>query len=349
MNDKFCNKPFDNFEIHEDGNVSVCCTMWLPEIIGNINHQSMDDIFNSDIAKDIRRSILDGSFKYCNAELCPHLVTGTLPEREQMQDSRYLTEEGTFPLFFNFCNDASCNLSCPSCRLSKKNIFKGHIYNEKKKSNDNIVEYALKNAKENPDTTIYMHITGSGDPFASRIYREFLFGFDGREYPNVKINLQTNGVMLTPKYWKMMEKCIGNINSIQVSFDAATPATYSITRRDGDWNTLVNNYNFLAWKRSQKEFDSLRADFVVQDYNYREMPDFAELLLDIWGGTDNLVFQKIVNWGTYSEEEFKQREICNKEHPEYNDFLNILKDDRLRHPKICWGNLAPYYNEAHTK
>jgi hypothetical protein len=51
-----------------------------------------------------------------------------------------------------------------------------------------------------------MNVTGSGDPFGSKIFRDLLFGIDGSKYPNVKINLQTNGVMFTPKYWKNMKK-----------------------------------------------------------------------------------------------------------------------------------------------
>jgi MoaA/NifB/PqqE/SkfB family radical SAM enzyme len=346
---KFCVKPFDNFEVDTNGDVRVCCGMWLPDIIGNINEEDIQDIFDSDKARKLRRSIIDGSFKYCNHQLCPHLVNNDLPEKKDMVGGRYKTEEASFPVFFNFCNDASCNLSCPSCRISKHNLLKGKIYKQKKITNDKIIEYVLKNAKENPNYNIYLHITGSGDPFASRIYREFLFGFDGRKTPNIKINLQTNGVMFSHVYWKRMYKCQENICSVQVSFDAATSDTYSITRRDGDWDSLLQNYAFLSALRINNKISSLRADFVVQDYNYREMPDFAESVFYIGQGTDNIVFQKIVNWGTYSEEEFKERDICNIEHPEHDDFLEILRDDRLREPRICWGNVAPYYNKAHTK
>ena len=33
---KFCKNPFDQFEIHPNGMVSVCCMSWLPEKIGNV-------------------------------------------------------------------------------------------------------------------------------------------------------------------------------------------------------------------------------------------------------------------------------------------------------------------------
>lgn len=344
----FCRKPFDNFEVDTTGDVRICCGMWVSETIGNIYTTSPEEIFDSNMANKIRESILDGSFSFCNKELCPHISTLDLPKFDEVKDGRYKTDKASFPIFFNLMTDESCNLICPSCRISKVNFKSGPIYDKKKAGNDAIIKYTLKKARENPDHNIYLHITGSGDPFASRIYREFLFGFDGRLYPNVKINLQTNGMMFTEVYWDRLNKCHDNLSSVQVSFDAGTPETYAITRRDGDWNLLLKNYKMLTQKREEGKLDALRADFVVQDYNYLEMPDFVDIVAPL-SGTDNIVFQKIVNWGTYSDEEFSKREICNPKHPEYEDFLKVLRDDRLRNPKICWGNVAPYYNEAHIK
>ena len=51
---------------------------------------------------------------------------------------------------------------------------------------------------------IHVHITGSGDPWGSKIFREKLWDLDLREYPNIAINFKTNGVMLTEKTWNKM-------------------------------------------------------------------------------------------------------------------------------------------------
>lgn len=66
--------------------------------------------------------------------------------------------------------------------------------------------------------------------FASKVFREQLFQLDGSKYPNMRINLQTNGVLLTPKSWRRMKAIHANISAVIVSIDAATQPTYEITR-----------------------------------------------------------------------------------------------------------------------
>ena len=66
-----CGVPFNSLEIHN--NVCfVCCPSWLPNKI-EIGEIPLKDIYNSKPVVDIRNSILDGSFKYCDKELCPYL------------------------------------------------------------------------------------------------------------------------------------------------------------------------------------------------------------------------------------------------------------------------------------
>ena len=338
---KFCTKPFDNFEVLSNGAVSVCCTMWLPDIIGNVNWQEMPEIFNSDVAKRLRASIIDGSFRYCNHQTCPFIASDGLPSREEYAHiERYQNVEVDYPLIVVFCNDTSCNLSCPSCRTSIINLIGGEEFDKLKNSNQKLIDYVLEGAKKFPDRKIIMHITGSGDPFASKVYRDFLLNFDGYAHPNVKISLQTNGVMFTEKYWNMMERVRENIFCILVSFDAACEETYKITRRGGNWNLLNENFRMLGEKRRAGLIETLRADFVVQDHNFREMPDFIDLLEDV--GHDSYLFQKIMNWGTFSEMEFSKRAIWKADHPDHQDFLEVLKDPRLQNDKVVLGNIAPY-------
>ena len=144
------------------------------------------------------------------------------------------------PRFINMCHDQSCNLSCPSCRLETISHVKGGAYDQAKGLHDKLVATYLT---EPSDQAFTLSITGSGDPFGSRVFREFLCDFDGANFPNMRINLQTNGVMFTPKQWQRLHKLHGKIKCVIVSFDAATEPTYNITRRGGRWNLLL-----ATWK-----------------------------------------------------------------------------------------------------
>jgi hypothetical protein len=78
----FCSKPFKWFEVsqgNETGEVYMCCPAWLDMPIGNLTRQSVDEIWNGEEAQEIRRSILDGSFRYCNRSRCAFLQTISEP------------------------------------------------------------------------------------------------------------------------------------------------------------------------------------------------------------------------------------------------------------------------------
>ena len=71
LNSFVCNIPFTSLEIHN--NVCfVCCPSWLPNKI-EMSEIPLKDMWNSEPIIDIRKSMLDGTFKYCNKEMCPYL------------------------------------------------------------------------------------------------------------------------------------------------------------------------------------------------------------------------------------------------------------------------------------
>ena len=45
----------------------------------------------------------------------------------------------------------------------------------------------------------------------------------------------------------------------------------------------------------------------------------------IWGGIDAIEFQKLSNWGTFTEEEYFEKDVLNYKHSEYEMVVNILK------------------------
>jgi radical SAM protein with 4Fe4S-binding SPASM domain len=133
----FCEQPFDNFEVDEHGNVRTCCSYWMDESIGNIHESSITEILNSDKAKNIRASILDGSFSYCNKKTCPRLQNvDALPKREDVTQERHkhIIENNITDMdrikHVNFLWDDSCNLKCPSCRISSILHTSGKKYDD---------------------------------------------------------------------------------------------------------------------------------------------------------------------------------------------------------------------------
>lgn len=352
---KFCPKPFDALESHEHGGF-LCCPTWLPKKVGSLLENDVDDVFNSLESEEIRESILDGSFKYCHHKLCPHIQNNSLPNKKEILEKdevlwnglnvagqRYKgiisnnITKGLNPTFHNLCYDESCNLQCPSCRLNKIFYSEGPRYEKKMKIQNKIIKDLFLVPH---DRSCVVNITGSGDPFASVIFRELLFNVDGSKCPNVKINLQTNGVMFTPLYWQKMLKIQPNINSVIISLDSGCEETYNKTRKGGNWGKLMENLSFISELRRGDLINELRLDFVVQQLNYKEMPEFINIAKSI--GADGAYFSLISDWGTFSKEEYNHHCVWKKDHPEFQDFIDVLKDPVFDDPIVDLGNVTEY-------
>lgn len=345
LHGRFCRNPFVQLDVYEDGRVYSCCSSWLPTPLGNLKTLAVGEAWNSQVSQKIRESIFDGSFRFCDPKVCPAIQGGTLPTIEEARRDpalreiidRRQTRLDELPNFVNLCNDASCNLYCPSCRVGRTNHSHGKEYEKRQHLQDTVTQSLFS---EPTDRDFTVNVTGSGDPFASRVFREFLYNLKGDDFPNLRINLQTNGVLLTPRNWQRMEKIHGNIAAILVSFDAATEETYAITRRGGNWRWLLDNTARLGELRKAGQLKHLRLDFVVQKANYREMPAFVTLARSL--GADKVTFSMVLDWGTWPIAEYEKQCIWKQDHPEFDEFISVLEDPVFDDPFVYLGNLTEY-------
>ncbi|MDG2175647.1 MAG: radical SAM protein [Gammaproteobacteria bacterium] len=197
------------------------------------------------------------------------------------------------------------------------------------------------------DQPFQLNITGSGHPFASPVFRDFLFSMDGSLFPNLEIKLQTNGVLLTPKNWQKMHQLHENISTLLVSFDAASESTYNITRRGGDWSLLQENMSRLAELRVAGKLRFLRLDFVVQQANYQEMEGFVELARKYHA--DKAAFSMVLDWNTWSLSEYQKQCIWKQDHSEFDEFISVLKNPIFDDPIVALGNLTEYRQLASNR
>ena len=55
-----CDAPWNELYIWRNGDARICCTS--PTVVGNINNNSIFEIWNSPVAIDVRRRILKGNY-----------------------------------------------------------------------------------------------------------------------------------------------------------------------------------------------------------------------------------------------------------------------------------------------
>lgn len=334
-----CGKLINWFEVDYNGNAWLCCPGWLPYSIGNILENSIIDIWHGERATELRNQISSGKWNYCQHSRCPHIVSGNLPIKS---NSSLIIPE--LPTHINFSNDESCNLACPSCRVSKIMLTSGPEYEKRKRINDLLVDAFLTVPT---DRNFEINITGSGDPFASKIFRNMLINIDGAMFPNCKINLQTNGTMMSNKVWNSIFRIHSNIRRIKISYDAANKYTYEDKiRLNGKWDHLLENCSQLESQKRQYPLLETHYDFVVQSDNVNEMEDFVRLCMVQFPTFNKINFFLLFDWSTWDKDTFNQKAIWQHNHPNHQNFIDILQNKIFDDPRINMGNIPKTLRNA---
>lgn len=329
---KFCPVPFREFRVSTSGDLSLCSPTRLKiPVVGNILKDGIEGAWNSALAVELRKSILDGSFRNCKAEHCPALQKGSLPSAKGIQDPKFrdiidnnVTILGDGPTTLNLHYNSTCNLKCPTCRPSIIGL-KGRDLDRVLILKDMILKSSLiAEARA-------LTLCGYGDPFASRPHLELLRSIDSGRFRKLRITLLTNGLLLTPQMWKTFSDAHPLIEEIAVSIDAATPETYALNR-GGNFGKLLDNLSFISDLRKEWEIRSFRLNFVVQANNFREMPAFIELGSRL--GADRVIFQKMVNSANAGMFDFDQRAVHLPNHPDHAEFSALIRDAVFSNPIV---------------
>lgn len=322
---RFCSLPFSQFHITVSGEVFLCCCGWGGMSVGNFFRQSSDTIWNSPKARQIRQSILDGSFSYCGKQYCYPIRTQTIPLKNQLRPGYRSSKMNTGPKHFNLSYDLTCNLACPTCR-PKKMVMNGEMQ---------IMLDVLIACKVLPllKGASVLEIAGSGEPFASKTFRDLLSKLKKDHYPELYIVLMTNGLLATPEQWTWLEQNNVFVSQVNVSIDAATEKTYEQVRGSVNFRKLLNNLEFIAGLRRSARIKYFKTAFVVQAANYKEMPRFVTLSKRYH--VDQVHFQQLGNWRAMQQEQYHALAIHRPEHPWHEDFISVLKDPLLKDPIVA--------------
>jgi pyruvate-formate lyase-activating enzyme len=334
LTDRFCPLPFTHLSTGVDGHAfACCCPAWLPYPVGNVYEaETPDDVWNSPAIGEMRRSILDGDFRYCSRTQCSYMLARKLPHRDDVTDPtlrRYIDEHDTHvteaPRMLEIDHDPTCNLACPSCRTEIVAAPRSD-----RPRLDRAAERVLLPLMRRSEGQIY--ISGGGEALASPHIRSILRKLNRREFPGLGVFLITNAQLFTPKRWESFPDLEEMIATVSVSIDAARPATYEHLRRPGRWHVLMRNLEYIAQLRGEGRIPAFWLNFVVQRDNFREMLEFADLAEGL--GVDHLWFQRLVNYGSYDAATFAQLDVTSPRHPDHEELLGMLRTPRLRRPSV---------------
>ena len=301
-------------EVDLDGNVRMCgCAGWLPTVIGNLKENTLVSMLSSDTAREIRQSMIDGTFQYCNENLCGVMASNGLNDLSTVPPNvkKLLSDATQFemPHHISFQGDRTCNLSCPSCRPT---VLKNNELDVER--NRELGSILRSNLFSIPSKNkIKLTVSTTGELFASPLLMSFVNSIPVEDFPNLELGIQTNG-LLVAQNWHKLGAMQNRVSLMCVTVDAARGDTYEQLRRGGKWTDIQKALKWISNKKHENGMQFI-VRMVVQYANYSEMLDFYHQSMEL--GADRVEYAKINYWGVMSQEEFKQKDVFDPEHKNY--------------------------------
>jgi MoaA/NifB/PqqE/SkfB family radical SAM enzyme len=333
-----CLNPFTRIDVTLNGDVYTCCGDYIKNgfSIGNIyQNNDFNEIWNSENAKKLRYSVTKGNFEYCTKR-CQFLFGNHFyddgfyfnPIRPielgkynfDNYQNCYMTDS---PVNIALSCDETCNLHCNSCRSHLKVNTKEE--NEKMLNMLNaIIRPALKNCEE-------LTFLGNGEFFSSNPVQEFCKTLSKKDFPILKININTNAQLLTIEKWKEFENMKEMVGAINVSVDSSEKKTYELVRASAKWERLQDALAIISNMKQNNEIEHFRLRFIVQKMNYKQILDFVSMAKKF--KADIVQFQRIANLGTFNEKEFFDIDVMNPQNINYEEaksyIENALKEQEI--------------------
>jgi len=307
-----CYVPEHTINIDHKGRIFVCnCDGWLPYPVGHVlDFNSVTEIFNSNGAKLINKSIIEKKYTYCSTESC-----GIKYKKTYKSNNSILMSIGI---------DIGCNLSCPSCR---ERVI---LNNSEEYVNERIswVERICSWIEKSTDKKFNVTLGSNGDPFVSAVYLNFLKKINA--FDNIQLTVKTNGLFVKNR---LLPTLLPKITSLSISIDAASKKTYELVRRGATWEKLLENLEYC--KILNRVYNiKLTANFVVQKSNFTEMKDFVHFCRNY---NMSINFSHLSDWGTWHT--FSDHCVHVENSPHYNQFKEILSDSLFNSDDINMGIL----------
>ena len=238
----FCNLPFTKLRIKSNGDVSFCCIQ--KAILGNIIQNTLNEIWNGDIAKDVRKITNSGDMhNSCFRRFCPHEIKQRYPGNSvALPQPEYIDLD----LPNTHCNVGGINPNqehpaCIMCPRSSTNFI----------PEDDRVDEICDKLTGYISHLKKLHIQGIAEPFWKGRIFQTIDRLKFEDHKNkVVLSTFTNGTLFFDKYQdQFIKKC--PLSLLYFSLDAATPETYKKIRVLDAFNSVIDNIKSYNSKRNK--------------------------------------------------------------------------------------------------
>ena len=288
----FCVMPWVHFHVTQYGTVTPCCQApWQEEeAFGNINKQSIKEIWQGEKIKTFRKNILAGKIdKRCESCFIREKEGFTSLRKITNHKYRHKSElvlstnkqggiENTMPVYFDIRFSNVCNLKCRICGpWSSSSWFNDAVALGMVKAESKPLTYSFENSeiffdqfKELIGSLEELYFAG-GEPIVMEEHYKVLNLLIEHGKTDVRLTYNSNFSSFNyQKYnvidlWKKFPKI-----SIAASLDASEKRG-EFLRKNLDWKTVVENRKLMMLELPHVEFV---VSATLNIYNVLHLPDF---------------------------------------------------------------------------
>lgn len=276
--------PWTSMYVSPNGDVKHCCNTNLTKL-GNLKTQSIDEIWNGKLYKQVRKKIFEGDYDgaFCNPN-CEGLRTGrgySWPKEQPGGDLIVGNEKkgkenfkngvekvNHFPLYLSLEFSDNCNLRCKMCYYEFKPPYTFIP--------DNAVAKLLAISKYARTLALM-----GGEVFMNKMDLHFIDHYEQVE--GSTIGFITNGSFLNDEMIKRIEKF--KKMWMQISIDATEKDIYESIRRKGNWDSVNENVHRIVKRRNElreKGYEwGISLAYVVMKTNFTNLPDALRYAIDL--------------------------------------------------------------------
>ena len=264
----FCHVPFTTLILEPDGKVGACRMKGTEYSIGDLNFQTLEEIWNGEQIQEWRQEFIDGNPRKCKQEV-KHQKCNLCPDYNSLLPKTNVNvKQDTQPIRLALNLNGKCNLECQMCHIWKmpNGLYHSHgWWKDVEKWVDGVQEIELL----------------SGEPFIQKDTYDLIDRISVSN-PSCLWSITTNSHWkFTPAVAKSLDKI--KFKRLIVSIDSLDPQTYSLIRKKGDLSVVIKNLeDLIEYEKSRIERGlgplNIRLHAIIQKDNWREIPDFANFV-----------------------------------------------------------------------
>lgn len=298
-----------------NGKIRVCG--WTDYYLGDLAECSIEELWHGEKAEEFRRSMLDGSYRYCLEDACPYCANGT---RDSLMVEYNVPD---YPKYCSFSYEQACNYVCRFCRTEKY---------KPGKDEDKKIQHIENELNKFIDRLEVLSSNGVGELFCSPSTMKLLSSLKYNK--NLKISLESNGSLFNEENWKKINNLGEHDLSVYITVHSFEESTYQfLSGTNLPINNIIHNLHFIKELREKGIINHFEISTVICESNFRQMPEFVSYSLSEFN-PDKIRLRFFEPYGVRDKAIEWFYDIRNPYHPYYEEFIKVMKNSVFNNSKV---------------